>query len=147
MINACEEPLPALQAMAPYIRQVHLKGIRRIRHLSGFAQLGVAQGEDDLPQMKMLLDLLMLGEDEPQVETFSLEQEIGYYSPVFRRHGEDPDPVIPQRGPSETPVDETIPLRDSLLMENRNACDQLRFVRNLLENLKTIADIQLSFQD
>ena len=146
MINAYEEPLPALQTMAPYIKQVHLKGIRRIRHLSGFAQLGVAQGEDDLPQMKMLLDLLMLGEDEPQVETFSLEQEIGYYSGVFRQHGEDPDPVIPERGPSETPLDETIPLRDSLLMENRNACDQLRFVRNLLENLKTIADIQLSFQ-
>ena len=61
--------------------QVHLKGIRRIRHLSGFVQLGVAQGEDDLPQMKMLLDLLMLGEDEPQVETFSLEQEIGYTHP------------------------------------------------------------------
>ena len=55
--------------------------------------------------------------------------------------------MIPERGPSETPLDETIPLRDSLLMENRNACDQLRFVRNLLENLKTIADIQLSFQD
>jgi len=88
----------------------------------------------------------MLGEDEPLVETFSLEQEIGYYSGVFRQHGEDPDPVIPERGPSETPLDETIPLRDSLLMENRNACDQLRFVRNLLENLKTIADIQLSFQ-
>jgi sugar phosphate isomerase/epimerase len=147
MINAYEDPLPALQTMAPYIRQVHLKGIRRITHLSGFAQLGVAQGEDDLPQMKMLLDLLMLGEDEPQVQAFSLEQEIGYYSPVFRQHDEDPDPMIPDREPSETPLDRNVPLRDSLLMEIRNACDQLRFVRNLLEKLKTIADIQLSFQN
>jgi len=146
MINACEEPLAALQTMAPHIRHVHLKGIRRIRHLSGFAQLGVAQGEDDLPQMKMLLDLLMLGDPAPQVETFSLEQEIGYRSPVFRQHGEDPDPVIPERGPSETPLDRSIPLSDSLLIELRNACDQLCFVRNLLEKLKTIAEIQLSFQ-
>ncbi len=97
--------------------------------------------------MKMLFDLLMLGEDEPQVETFSLEQEIGYYSPVFRQHGEDPDPVIPERGPSETPLNGNIPLKDSLLTEIRNACDQLRFVRSLLEKLKTIADIQLSFQN
>ena len=32
MINACEEPLAALQTMVPYIRQVHLKGIRRIKN-------------------------------------------------------------------------------------------------------------------
>ncbi len=39
-----------------------------------------------------------------------------------------------------------IPLRDSLLKEKRSSCDQIRFVRNLLEKLRTIAEIQLSFE-
>jgi len=147
MINAGEEPLPVLQTMAPYIRQVHLKGIRRVQQGTGFAQLGVAEQDDDLPQMKMLFDLLMLGEETPRVKTFSLEQEIGYYSPVFRPRGEEDDPIIPERGPSETPLNRNIPLKDSLLMEIRNSCDQIRFARNLLEKLKTIAEIQLSFEE
>ncbi len=147
MINAGEEPLPALQTMAPYIKHVHLKGIRRVPQGAGFAQLGVAEENDDLPQMKMLFDLLMLGEDLPQIKTFSLEQEIGYYSPVFRQSDEAEDPIIPERGPSETPLNREIPLKDSLLMEIRNSCDQIRFVRNLLEKLKTIAEIQLSFEE
>lgn len=147
MINAYEEPLPALQTMAPYIKQVHLKGIRRIKKGEGFAQLGVAEKDDNLPQMKMLFDLLMLGEEKSQIRAFSLEQEIGYFSPVFRLRREDDDPVIPARGPSETPLKRNIPLRDSLLMEIKNSCDQIRFVRNLLEKLKTIAEIQLSFEE
>lgn len=147
MINAGEEPLPALQTMAPYIKHVHLKGIRKVQQGTGFAQLGVAEGDDDLPQMKMLFDLLMLGEESSQIKTFSLEQEIGYYSPVFRQRDEAMDPVIPERGPSETQLNRDIPLKDSLLMEIRNSCDQIRFVRNLLERLKTIAEIQLSFGD
>ncbi len=147
MINAGEEPLPALQIMSPYIRQVHLKGIRRVQQGGGFAQLGVAEEYDDLPQMKMLFDLLMLGEEIPQIKTFSLEQEIGYYSPVFRQKGEADDPIIPERGPSETSLNRDVPLKDSLLMEIKNSCDQIRFVRNLLEKLKTIAEIQLSFEE
>ncbi len=147
MITAYEEPLTALNTMLPYIRQVHLKGIRRINKEAGFAHFGMQEGEDDLPQMKMLFDLLMLGDNEPQVKTFSLEQVIGYYAPAFRFKNEDQDPVIPERGPSETPLDKNIPLKDSLLMEKRNACDQLRFVRNILEQLKTIAEIQLSFEE
>ncbi len=146
MINAFEEPLVALQTMAPFIKHVHLKGIRRVQQGDGFAQLGVAEENDDLPQMKMLFDLLMLGEETPGIKTFSLEQEIGYYSPVFRRKDEPGDPVIPEREPSETSLNRDIPLNDSLLMEIRNSCDQIRFVRNLLEKLKTIADIQLSFE-
>ncbi|OEU47454.1 MAG: hypothetical protein BA862_03925 [Desulfobulbaceae bacterium S3730MH12] len=147
MINAGEEPLPALQTMAPHIKHVHLKGIRKVQQGGGFAQLGVAEENDDLPQMKMLFDLLMLGADLPQIKTFSLEQEIGYYSPVFRQKGEEDDPIIPERGPSETSLNRDIPLKDSLLMEVRNSCDQIRFVRNLLEKLKTIAEIQLSFEE
>ena len=147
MINANEEPLAALYTMSPHIRQVHLKGIRRINKGPGFAHLGMQEGEDDLPQMKMLFDLLMLGDQEPQVKTFSLEQVVGYYAPAYRLKDEGPDPEIPERGPSETFLDKNIPLRDSLLREKRSSCNQIRFVRNLLEQLKTIAEIQLSFEE
>jgi hypothetical protein len=146
MVNAFEEPLAALNTMSPYIRQVHLKGIRRIQKEAGFAHLGMQEGEDDLPQMKMLFDLIMLGDNQPQVGAFSLEQVVGYYAPVFRTENEGPDPIIPDRGPSETTLNKKIPLKDSLLMEKRNSCDQIRFVRNVLEQLKTIAEIQLSFE-
>lgn len=147
MINAREEPLAALYTMSPHIRQVHLKGIRRINQERGFAHLGMQESEDDLPQMKMLFDLLMLGDHEPQVKTFSLEQVVGYYAPAYRLKDEGHDPEIPERGPSETFLDKNIPLRDSLLKEKRSSCDQIRFVRNLLEQLKTISEIQLSFEE
>jgi sugar phosphate isomerase/epimerase len=147
MVNAYEEPLAALHTMSPHIRQVHLKGIRRINKGPGFAHLGMQEGEDDLPQMKMLFDLLMLGDHELQVKTFSLEQTIGYYAPAYRLKDEGPDPEIPERGPSETFLDKNIPLKDSLLKEKRSSCNQIRFVRNLLEQLKTISEIQLSFEE
>jgi len=146
MVNACEEPLEALHIMSPYIRQVHLKGIRRIKEGPGFAHLGIQEGQDDLPQMKMLFDLLMLGDHEPQVKTFSLEQVVGYYAPPYRLKNEDQDPEIPEREPSETTLSRDIPLRDRLLMEKRSSCNQIRFVRDLLEQLKTISEIQLSFE-
>lgn len=102
-------------------------------------------GNENFKILLLIIDLLMLGEETPGIKTFSLEQEIGYYSPVFRRKDEPGDPVIPEREPSETSLNRDIPLNDSLLMEIRNSCDQIRFVRNLLEKLKTIAEIQLSF--
>jgi sugar phosphate isomerase/epimerase len=44
MLNAGEEPLDALATLAPYIRQVHVKGARRLAEDGGYAQLGVLQG-------------------------------------------------------------------------------------------------------
>jgi hypothetical protein len=73
----------------------------------------------------MLFDLLMLGDQEPQVKTFSLEQVVGYYAPAYRLKDEGPDPEIPERGPSETFLDKNIPLRDSLLKEKRSSCNQI----------------------
>jgi len=67
MINANERPLSALKTMSPYIRHAHVKDVRIIQKNSGFAQQGVPDGEGDLPQPRMLFDLLMLGDSRPQV--------------------------------------------------------------------------------
>ncbi|GAA3482390.1 hypothetical protein [Streptomyces yanii] len=49
----------------------------------GFGHRGVLQGspEDDPSGARMLFDQLMLGDDEPQVIAFALEQENLYYAP------------------------------------------------------------------
>jgi len=57
------------------------------------------------------------------------------------------DPVIPERGPSTTPSDKTIPFETLFLNEVRNACAQMQFVRRLLEKLKTIAEIQSNVEE
>jgi hypothetical protein len=50
----------------------------------------------------MLYELLLLGDEAPQVIAFALEQEVNYYAPPFRRRGEGADPLIRHREPSDT---------------------------------------------
>jgi hypothetical protein len=142
MLNAAEEPLDALAALAPYIRQVHVKGARRLAEDGGYAQLGVLQGgpEDELPAARMLFELLLLGDETPQVIAFALEQEVNYYAPPFRRRGEAADPVIRHRDPSDTPLDPSVPLPRHLLDERRWAVNQVTYVRGVLARLRHAAE-------
>src|SRR5688572_11710916 len=119
-LNAYEEPLSALHILAPYVRQVHIKGARKVVEGDGWGQLGVPQraADDELPGARMLYDLLMLGAHAPRVICFALEQEVDYYAPAFRRAGEPRDPVIEYREPSDTPVDRS-KARDRLLSDER----------------------------
>ena len=140
MINAYEQPLPALRIMAPYIRQVHLKGARIIKEGKGYGQMGVVQGssEDEMPYARMLFELLMLGDVKPQVICFVLEQEVNYYSPAYRHHDEGEDPFIPYKDPSETPFN-TEDADRILLNERRWANNQVNFIRNLLAEMRWLA--------
>jgi len=133
MINACEQPLPAMKSMAPYIRQVHLKGARMIEEGKGYGQMGVVQGssEDEMPYARMLFELLMLGEAKPQVISFALEQEVNYYAPAYRHADEGENPFIPYKDASETPFDEANANR-ILLDERRWANNQVYFIRSLV---------------
>jgi len=139
MINAYERPLIALRTLAPYIRQVHLKGAKTIQEGSGYGQLGVVQGstEDEMPYGRMLYELLMLGEARPQVICFALEQEVNYYAPAYRRANEGINPSLPYKDPSDTPFDDADPV--SLLKERRWATNQVHFIRNLLAELRWLA--------
>lgn len=143
MITANENPLDALRIMSPYIHQVHMKGVKKIRIKGGDEQIGVPQGEGDLPQIRMLFNLLLLGESESQVKFYGLEQEVGYHSPPFRFDDEDKDPLIPDRGPSNTSLDKKRHIKEELLLEKQNACKQIQYVRNLLEQLRTLSELML----
>ena len=146
MINACERPLPALRALAPYIRQVHLKGVRIVPEHNGFGHRGVLQGcaEDDLPDARMLFELLMLGEPGPQVIAFALEQENHYVAPAFRQSDEAQDPFIPYRDMSETHLPLGCSLERMLTDEQRWAENQLRHVRAVIGEMRLLCDLVLA---
>ncbi|MFE7329605.1 sugar phosphate isomerase/epimerase family protein [Streptomyces sp. NPDC057565] len=149
MINACERPMDALAQLAPHILQAHLKGVHVLPEGDGFGHRGVLQGspEDDLPGARMLFDLLMLGDDEPQVITFALEQENLYYAPAFRHHSEGDDPFIPYRELSTTGLPEGWTLHDLLATEPGWAVDQVVHVRGLLVRMRELAAARLAAAD
>lgn len=140
MLNANEQPLVALQTMSAFIRQAHLKDVRRVVTDRGYGQLGVKSGDGDLPEMKIIFDLLMLGDSEPGVCSFGLEEVVGFRSLPYRFDGEDEDPVIPHRERSETILDENYSLEKNLARERKNASDQVRHIRDLLTRLQDFAE-------
>ena len=145
MINAGEQPLSALHCLAPHIRQVHLKGIRIVPEAHGFGQYGVLQGsaEDDLPNARMMFELLMLGDAAPQIIAFALEQENHYSAPAFRHTNEDTDPFIPYREMSQTALPQGYTLEQMMAEEERWAINQITYVRSLLQQFKSLAELAL----
>jgi sugar phosphate isomerase/epimerase len=139
--NAHEEPLAALRVLAPWIRQVHVKGARRTVEGKGWGQLGVPQGspEDELPAALLLYELLLLGEERPQVIAFALENEVGYHAPPLRHADEAADPHIAWRAPSQTPLAPGEPPARRLAGERRWAQQQVTFNRLLVSELRALA--------
>ena len=146
MINANEQPLPALRALAPHIRQVHLKGVRIVPQGNGTGHYGVLQGsaEDDMPGPRMLFELLMLGEDAPQVVAFALEQENHYVAPAFRQSDEGADPFIPYREMSDTELPAGHTLDSMMAGEHRWLENQLAYMRGLIGELRLLAELSLA---
>ena len=140
-LNAYEEPLAALRILAPFVRQAHIKGARKVVEGDGWGQIGVPQGcdEDELPGARLLHELLMLGEKRRQVICFALEQEVDYYAPAFRRRNEPREPVIRYREPSETPVDRSKSTERLLADERRWAVQQVNWNRALVATFRELA--------
>lgn len=144
MLSTAEQPIQALETMNRYIKQVHLKGANiGVVGEHGFSQIGVRQGEDELPHELMIFKLLMLGESTPQVGAFSLEQQVGYYAPPYRFLNEPKDPIIPKRKPSKTHLCTKLSLNENLNLELQNAYQQVVFVNKTLGSLTTIASKKL----
>lgn len=143
MINSNERPLDALRTLAPYARQAHLKGAKIVPDGKGYGQLGVPQGavDDDLPNARLLYELLLLGEITPKIICFVLEQEVNYYAPAYRQADEKDNPTIPFKIPSKTPFDVADSL--ALLNERKSAVNQVYFVKGILGQLKTLAQSYL----
>jgi len=144
MINANEQPLDALKNMAPYAQKVHIKDVHRRRKGEGYEQTGAIHGEGDIPIMEMMLELLLLGESKPQVQIYSLEHVMGYTSPPFRFDGEDKDPLIPDRAISKTLLNDSLDLKENLNLEIKNFRHQVKYIKNLLNQLKTLAEEKLN---
>lgn len=138
MVNAYETPLAALVAQAPHITEVHVKDALALPDGTGWAHRACRTGTGHLPMAAMLVELLLLGQDRPQVTAFALEEEEDYLAPAFRFPDEGPDPVIPPRGPSETDPGAG-PLALRLQRERQAAEDQLAFVRGLLARIEQVA--------
>lgn len=143
MINANEKPLTALKVMSPHISQVHLKGAKKKRMGKGYAQIGAHAGEDNIPHKNMLRNLLLLGDLEPQIKCYGLVQQIGYYSPPYRFDNEEQDPLIPDREPSQTYLDGNSSVQEVLLAERENAYKQVKYVKGLLDELRSEAELFL----
>ncbi|NOX14640.1 MAG: sugar phosphate isomerase/epimerase [Epsilonproteobacteria bacterium] len=143
MINAYEKPLEALQIMAPLVKHVHIKGVKILKEGKGFGHIGVREGDDDLPHAKLMFDLLMLGDKEPQIEIFYLEEVNDYYAPAYRFKDEGNDAFISKRTVSITKRDENVCLEDMLRDERRDAFSQVVFIQSLLSELKTLANVTI----
>lgn len=135
MINANEEPLPALATMASQITQVHIKDAVITHEANGLGHKACISGQGDLPFKALLLQLICLGENQPQVMAYGLEEEVDYYAPPFRFAGEGNNPWIPWRQMSETPLPEQ-DLQLRLSKELSDALQQINYVREILSELK-----------
>lgn len=135
MINAFERPLEALQKQSQYITEVHIKDCYVIPDRGGWAQIGSASGKGHLPFADILLALLLLGEDKPQVTAFALEEEAEYHAPAMRFPDEEHDPFIAFREASLTTVG-AAEINQRLVREQREAFTQIEFVRDLLNNIE-----------
>lgn len=120
--------------------------MRIVAEQNGFGHYGVLQGsaEDDLPSARMLYELLMLGDTAPQVIAFILEQENHYVAPAFRQQQEAADPFIAYREMSETPLPAGFTLARMLADEHRWANNQVAYVRGLLGEFRTLAELTLA---
>lgn len=137
MVNALETPMTALAVQGPWVTEAHVKDALALPDRGGWAHRACLTGQGHLPMRALLVGLLLLGEDRPQVTAFALEEEEDYAAPAFRFPGEGPDPVIPPRGASETPL--TGPLEPRLARERAAADRQVSEVRRMLAEIAAAA--------
>ncbi|MCT6517497.1 sugar phosphate isomerase/epimerase [Proteus vulgaris] len=143
MFNANELPLDAFNNMKNNITQVHLKDAVKISEGKGFGHRAILSGEGDVPVKELLKQLICLGDDKPQIESFGLEEEVDYYAPAFRFDDEGDNPWIPYRGASETPMP-IEGLEARLKKEIKDAMNQISYIRNIVQELKEEAKRELN---
>ncbi len=139
MVNAGEMPLEALKHQAPWVSEVHVKDCLVLPDRGGWAHRACRSGEGHLPMQALLVELLLLGAEGPQVVAFGLEEEEDYFAPALRFPDEEADPQIPARSPSFTdPGSGDLAVR--LEREREAALRQLRIVRGMLDEIATAAE-------
>ena len=140
MITSYERPVEALAVQAPWVTEAHIKDARILPDRGGWAQLCCRTGTGDVPVARLFAELLLLGEHEPQVRAFGLEEEVNYFAPAYRFPDDPPDPDLPSRGSSKTVALPQIPMPLILADEYRYAGDQVAWVRDLLTAMHGLAE-------
>jgi sugar phosphate isomerase/epimerase len=138
MLNAHERPLAALKRQAALITEVHVKDCVIRPDRGGWAHLACATGQGELPLQAMLVELLLLGEEEPQVLAFGLEEEEGYFAPALRWPAQEADPFIAARTPSFTDPGPQ-GLAERLKQEAAAAHAQVETIKAMLREIATEA--------
>lgn len=141
MVNAGETPLAALARQAEWVREVHVKDCLVLPDRGGWAHRACLSDEGHLPMRALLVELLLLGAEQPQVCAFGLEEEEDYFAPALRFRNEEADPHIAPRSASFTdPGDGDLAAR--LRREAETAHRQFRVVRAMLDEIAAEASRQ-----
>ena len=135
MVNAFERPFDALETMAPYITDVHIKDAKIIEDRGGWGQMCCRSGDGDIPQAGLLLALLCLGKNDSQVLAYGLEEEVGYYAPPLRFPNEADDPFIKYRDISETDLAADGDIARHLASEREDADHLCSHIQDILKQL------------
>lgn len=138
MVNAFEMPEAALDVMAPYVTDVHIKDAKILPDRGGYAHRACRSGEGDIDFAGLLRRLLLLG-DSPQVRAFACEEENEMFAPAYRFPDDPPDPVIPARDASTTDPTAGEALDARLAREKAEATAQIAYVRAVLADLHAAA--------
>jgi sugar phosphate isomerase/epimerase len=137
-VPANRSPLEDLHEMRKVIRGAHSKDVIILPDARGQRCIGVRFGEGDLPLPKIYFDLLMLGDDTPQVEFIAVQNVVGYLAPAGRLEDEASDRVFPAKSASRTPMSSAEPAR-RLARERQDVGDHLDAAKLLVNQLRGFA--------
>jgi hypothetical protein len=137
-IPANRDPLEDLYEMRDVIRGAHSKDVIVIPEARGRSCVGVSLGQGDLPLAKMYFDLLMLGEDTPQLEFMAVQSVSGYIAPSGRLRDESSSRVFDAKTASATPMAAMEPER-RLARERQDAQQHFESAKLLVNHLQSFA--------
>ncbi len=137
-IPANRNPLEDLYEMSEVIRGAHSKDVIVLPEAHGQRCIGVRFGQGDLNLPKIYFDLLMLGEDEPQLEFIAVQNVVGYIAPTGRLSEETLDHVFELKSASQTPMTATEQDR-RLARERQDVRQHFESAKLLLNQLRSFA--------
>jgi len=141
-VSAGRDPLEDLFAMRNYIQGAHCKDVIIVPHRGAFSQIGVKLGQGDLNLSKMFFDLLMLGEEKPQLKFLSIQEIVGYFGTSWRSNSDPAKKVYPQRPTSRTNLPNDLSeekLDQRMAREREDAIEALSVAKHLVNQLKQLA--------
>ncbi len=137
-IPAGRNPLDDLYEMRHIIKGAHSKDMIILPEAEGQSCIGVEFGSGDLPLAKIYFDLLMLGDDHPQVDFVAVQSVLGYIASASRLRSDSKDRIFESKGGSETPVP-SIHRDARLLREREDARNHFESAKLIVKQLGALA--------